>query len=129
MSELATGIVSRNPTDYVATRTAAEQAEGHSRVVQIISMTAGKIESGANSFTRLGVTSNDALDVSSVIATMVAGDNNRLACYVQHSQSNGTCIVTPLLCDANGTPIGVLESKTSRVQVRASWIPSTRTGA
>ena len=117
MSDRSTGIVTRNPTDYVATQDASEQAESHSRVIQIISMTAGKIASGTNSLSRLGVTINDAMDVSSVTATMVAGDNSRLACYVQHSQSNGSCIVTPLLCDATGDPIGTLEPKVSRVMV------------
>jgi hypothetical protein len=114
MAEKSTGIKTTGADTYVATQQAAEQAEGQSRVVQIISMTAGKIETGIS---RLGVSSNDAMDVTSVSGSLVAGDNMYLACYVNHSQSNGSCLVTPLLCDNDGVVLGYLDPKVSSVKV------------
>jgi hypothetical protein len=120
MAEKSTGIKTTGADTYVATQQAAEQAEGQSRVVQIISMTAGKIETGVS---RLGVSSNDAMDVTSVSGSLVSGDNMYLACYVDHAQSNGSCLITPLLCDNDGSVLGYLAPKVSTVK-----IPVTKSG-
>jgi|WetSurMetagenome_2_1015567.scaffolds.fasta_scaffold367686_2 hypothetical protein len=110
MTERSVGIKTTGATDYVAAFTASEQADSHNRVVQIIAMTAGKIDTGLS---RLGVAANDSMDITSVSGSLVVGDNSRFACYIEHSQSNGTCLVTPLLCDNDGVALGYLPAKSS----------------
>lgn len=114
MAELSTGITVRSPTDYVATQQAAEQAEGHNRVIQITSMAAGKIEIGNNYSTR-SVSSDDGYDMTTVSGSHIVGDNNYLACYVKHASSNGSCLITPLLCNQDGAVMGHLDPKMSTV--------------
>lgn len=114
MAEKSTGIRTTGADTYVATQDASEQAEGHNRQLQIITLTAGKIDSGLS---RLAVSSNDSMDVTAVSGSLLVGDNAHLACYVEHSLSNGSCLVTPLLCDNDGVVLGYLPSKTSSVQI------------
>jgi hypothetical protein len=114
MAERATGITVKNPTDYVATQLAAEQAEGHSRVIQIISVAAGKIESGSNSSYR-EVSSDDSYTVTTVSGNIDIGDNAYLSCYIKHSDANGSCLVTPLLCNSEGAVLGHLDPRISSV--------------
>jgi hypothetical protein len=116
MTEHATGINTRNATAYVATQVAAEQADGNTRLLQIVSITAGKITGDAYSSTRT-VSSNDSLTVTTISGNILVGDNSRLSCYVQHTQSTGSCLVTPLLCGADGKVIGTLETKQSNVML------------
>ena len=112
--ERSTGIKTTGADTYVATSDASEQAESHIRVIQIISMTAGKIETGV---TRSGVSSDDSWDVTTVSGDLIAGDNKYLGCYVEHTQSSGECLITPLLCDSDGIVIGYLPPKLSEVKV------------
>jgi hypothetical protein len=114
MTERSVGIKTTGADTYVATFEAAEQAEGQTRVVQIISLTAGKIDSGLS---RLSISSDDLMDVTSVSGSVVVGDNSHLACYVDHTQSNGSCLITPLLCDNDGSVLGYLAPKVSSVKV------------
>lgn len=107
MSEKATGIISRNADAWVATFEAAEQAEGHSRLIQIVSLTSGKIGTSVGAPTRT-VASNDSSDTTTFSGSIVLGDNNAIAAYIQHSQSSGNCIITPLICDNNGAVVGGL---------------------
>jgi hypothetical protein len=116
MGEKSTGIKTTNADTYVATFLASEEAEGKQRVVQIISLTAGKVDSSLGSPART-VSFNDSSDISTLTGNIEVGDNYYLACYVRHSQLNGSCLVTPVLCDNNGTPMGLLESKKSQVQL------------
>jgi len=116
VSESAVGIKTVGADTYVAAYTAAEQADGKTRVVQIISLTAGKVDSSLGSPTR-SVSSNDSADISALTGDIEVGDNYYLACYVRHSQPTGSCLVTPILCDNQGTPMGLLESKRSQVQL------------
>jgi hypothetical protein len=114
--EKSVGIKTTGADTYVAAFSAAEQAEGQNRVVQIISLAAGKVSSSLGAATR-SVSSNDSLDMSLITGDMVVGDNSFFACYLGHSQSNGSCLVTPLLCDNDGLVIGTLESRVSRVML------------
>lgn len=114
MTEQATGIKTVGADTYVGTFLASEQADGKTRVIQIISMTAGKIETGLD---RIGVSSDDSWDVTSVSGSLIAGDNNYLGCYVEHTQPSGKCLVTPLLCNNDGIVIGYLPPKISDVKV------------
>lgn len=114
MTEQATGIKTTGADTYVGTFLASEQADGKTRVIQIISMTAGKIETGT---TRSNVSFDDSWDVTTVSGDLIAGDNKYLGCYVEHTQSNGKCLITPLLCDDSGVVIGYLPPKVSDVKV------------
>jgi hypothetical protein len=116
MTERATGIKTTGADTYVATADASEQADGKTRVIQIISLAAGKVSSALGIATR-SVSSNDSWDMSLITGDMVVGDNSFFACYLGHSQNNGSCLVTPLLCDDDGLVIGTLESRTSRVML------------
>lgn len=113
MSEKSVGIDTRNADTWVAAFEASETAEGHSRQIQIISMTAGKIDEFVGPATR-SVSSDDSLDITTVSGIEV-GDNAYLACFVKHSQEAGSCLVTPLLCDNNDNVVGTLETKQSKV--------------
>jgi hypothetical protein len=114
MPERSIGITSRAPTDFVAAFTAAEQADGESRLIQIISLTAGKISDTVGAPLRI-VSVNDTMDVSTLTGDVIVGDNSYASIYVQHSQPTGSCLVTPLLCDGAGTVIGCLSPKQSQV--------------
>jgi hypothetical protein len=116
MAERGTGIKTTGADTYVATFDASEQGDGHSRVVQVISLTAGKVSPTMGSPTR-SVSSNDSLNMTTISGNINVGDNSYFACYLRHSQPNGYCLVTPLLCDDNGTVMGSLESKASRVML------------
>lgn len=116
MAERSTGINTRNPSDYVATFDAAEQAEGQTRLIQIVSLTSGKIDTTKSAPNR-AVSSNDSLDLTTTSGDISVGDNAYLACYTEHSQSDGKCFITPLLCDNNGEVMGMLPSKESKVIV------------
>jgi hypothetical protein len=112
--ERSTGINTRNANEYVATFLASEQAEGHDRVIQIISITSGKIDESFSSPSRT-VSSDDSLDISTVSGNVVVGDNAYFACYVKHSKDRGNCLITPILCDNEGKAIGILPPKKSEV--------------
>ena len=114
--ENSVGIKTTGADTYVAAFTAAEQAEGKSRVVQIISLTSGKMDPLVGSPTR-GVSVNDTLDITTVTGSVSVGDNAYFACYLRHTQPAGSCLVTPLLCDDGGTVVGCLPSKISRVML------------
>jgi len=116
MAERSTGINTRNPSDYVATFDAAEQAEGQVRLIQIVSLTSGKIDTAKGSPDRT-VASNDSLDLTTTSGDVTVGDNAYLACYTEHSQIDGKCFVTPLLCDNDGEVVGMLPSKESKVTI------------
>jgi len=112
VTERSVGINTTNATDYVAAFIASEQADGHSRQIQIIAFTGGKIDSTVGSQTR-SVTSNDSDNLEYISDTVAVGDDCYLGCYIKHSEPSGSCVVTPLLCDAGGGVIGVLEPKKS----------------
>jgi hypothetical protein len=112
-AEQATGIDTSRANAYVATFQASQDADGQTRLVQIISMTAGKIDESVGSATR-EVISDDSLTLTTVSGIEV-GDNAFLSCYLKHSQETGSCLVTPLLCDNNDNVIGTLETKQSKV--------------
>jgi len=114
MPEKSIGINTSNADEYVAAFEASEQADGHTRAIQIIATTAGKVDETIGSADRT-VSSNDSLDVTAVSGNIIVGDNAYFACYLAHSESNGSCLVTPLLCDNDGNVIGTLEPKQSDV--------------
>lgn len=114
--ERAVGIKTVGADTYVAAQNAAEQAEGKTRVLQIVSLAAGKVDSSLGSPARTCST-NDSSDLTTITGDIDVGDNFYLACYLRHSQSTGSCLVTPILCDGAGTPMGLLESKRSQVQL------------
>ena len=114
MAEKATGITSSNPNAWVATFEASEEAEGHGRLVQIVSLTSGKIDQSVGAPNRT-VSTNDSLTITTVSGNILVGDNSFLSIYVEHSQPAGKCLVTPLLCDNDGIVIGSLPSKMSSV--------------
>jgi hypothetical protein len=114
MAEQATGISTRNPDTWVATFEGSEIVGGHTRQIQVVGITTGKIAGGLS---RLSVSTNDSMDVTSVSGSVVVGDNSHLVCYVTHTQNNGACLVTPLLCDNDGVVIGYLPPKISNVKV------------
>ena len=114
MTERALGISTRSATDYVAAFTAAESADGQIRQVQLIGLTAGKIDATVGAAGRI-VSSNDAMDITTLSGNTLINDSHYLAIYVQHTQPNGSCLVTPLLCDSTGRVMGSLESKVARV--------------
>jgi hypothetical protein len=113
MTERSTGITVRNPTDYIATQLAAEQAEGRSRLIQIVSLAAGKIETGISR----SVAADDSNDTTTLTGDLTVGDSSYLACYVKHSEASGSCLVTPLLCNVAGAAIGHLPPRYSNVTV------------
>jgi hypothetical protein len=114
LTEKAVGINTRNADQYVAAFVASEQVDGHDRLTQIVSLTAGKV--GTGDF-RLSVSTNDSEDVTTISGNLLVGDNNYLVFYTQHIQPNGCCLLTPLLCDSGGTVIGYLPPKLSSVQM------------
>lgn len=116
MTERSVGINTQNADKWVASFDAAEQAEGHTRVIQIIGLTAGKIGTPVGAATRV-VATDDPLDISSISGNLVIGDNSFLACYLRHTSDKGQCLITPLLCDDNGDVIGTLPPKRSTVAV------------
>jgi hypothetical protein len=113
MTERAVGITIRNPTDYIAAQLAAEQVEGHQRLIQVISITAGKIETGINR----SVSEDDSNDTTTLTGDLTVGDSAYLAAYVKHSEATGSCLVTPLLCNSEGAAIGHLPPRYSNVTV------------
>ena len=115
-SERGTPIKTTGGDTNVATFRASEDFQGQERVVQIISMTSGKVSEDIGSPDR-SVSVNDSLDITTISGNVLAGDNSYMACYLRHSQSNGQCLVTPLLCDNNGVVMGSLESKSSKVML------------
>lgn len=115
-SERKTGIRTTGADSYVATFRASEDVDGGERLVQIISMTSGKIDESIGASTR-SVSSDDSLDLTTLSGSVQIGDDGYFACYVRHSQKNGQCLITPLLCDNNGVVIGALNSKTSKVML------------
>jgi hypothetical protein len=114
--ERAVGIKTVGADTYVAAQNAAEQAEGKTRVLQIVSLAAGKVDSSLGSPART-LSTDDSSDLTTITGDIAIGDNFYLACYLRHSQSDGSCLVTPILCDDAGTPMGLLESKRSQVQL------------
>jgi hypothetical protein len=114
--EKSVGVKTIGADTYIAAFSAAEQAESKSRVVQIIGLTAGKILETPGLATR-SVTSDDSADVSAIVGDIEIGDNSYLACYVVHAGLNGSCLLTPLLCDNDGSVIASLDSKVSRVML------------
>jgi hypothetical protein len=111
--ERSVGLDVRNPNAWVAAFVGAEEADGHERLVQLIALTGGKIDNIVGTPTR-EVSTNDSFNVATLSGNLTVGDNSALSCYVQHSQLNGSCIVTPLLCDNSGTVIGCLNPQQSR---------------
>jgi hypothetical protein len=100
----------------VATFTASELVGGQERIVQIISLTAGKIPEFLPPATR-SVSSDDTMDITTVSGNVVVGDNSILAVYPQHSQPTGSCLVTPLLCDNGGNVVGCLNTQAAKVML------------
>jgi hypothetical protein len=117
--EKSTGIKTTGANEYVATFKASESAEGHDRVIQIVSIASGKIDESLGSPTR-NISSNDSMDITTISGNITIGDNSYLAVYPRHSQSNGSCLITPLLCDNEGVVIGCLETKSSSVMLPAA---------
>jgi len=114
MTNRSVGINTQNADNWVAAITAAEEADGHTRLIQLISVVAGKIDESIGSPART-VASNDSLDITTVSGNVLVGDSSYMSMYIQHSQEDGSCLVTPLLCDNDGVTIGCLDSKVSRV--------------
>lgn len=114
MAERSTGINTRNADEWVATFSAAEQADGRTRVVQIVSLTSGKIDSVVGAADRT-VSTNDSLNITTFSGNIIVGDNSYLACYVEHSVVTGSCNITPLLCDNQGQVVSTLPTKVSQV--------------
>jgi hypothetical protein len=112
MVDRAVGISTKNADEYVAAFTAFEQVEGHTRLVQLVGITSGKIPDDIGSPIRTVIT-DDPLDVTTVSGIMIVDDNSSIVCYAQHSQPDGICLVTPLLCDATKV-VGCLPSKKSQ---------------
>jgi hypothetical protein len=115
-NERGTPIKTTGGDTQVATFRASEDFQGQERVVQIISITSGKTDEDLGSPDRT-VSSNDSLDITTISGNVMAGDNSYLACYVRHSQPDGYCLVTPLLCDNDGVVMGTLDSKSSKVML------------
>lgn len=115
-TERGTGIKTTGADTYVATFRASREVAGQERVVQIISLTSGKVSDSLGDSTR-SVSVDDSMDVTTLSGSVPIGDDAYLACYLRHSQPNGQCLVTPLLCDNNGTVMGTLHSKTSKVML------------
>lgn len=116
MAERATGISTANANEYVATFTASEEAEGQTRLIQIISLAGGKIEAAKPSAMR-SVSSDDSYDLTTVSGDLLLGDNAFIACYTEHSELTGNCLITPLLCDNDGVVMGVMPTKKSQVSL------------
>jgi len=116
MADRSVGIRTSGADTYVAAFTAAEQAEGKERVVQLTGLTAGKVsENLANSIRT--VISDDVYDATTFSGSIVIGDSAYLTCYLRHSRSDGECLVTPLLCDNYGIVMGCLDSQKSKVML------------
>ena len=113
MTERATGINTRNSNEYVATFEAAEQVSGSSRLIQIVALSSGKIDTTVSSPLR-SISSSDSLDVTTLSGNINTGDNSFFVCYIDHKEKNGSCVVTPLLCDNDGSIVGNLPPKTSK---------------
>lgn len=116
MSERSLGINTRNADAWVAAFEASEQAEGYTRAVQVVALTSGKIDQNVGEPIR-AVSSNDSNDITTFSGNVEVGDNAFCAIYSRHNQSSGSCIITPLLCDNQGTVIGILDSKYSNVPI------------
>lgn len=116
VSDRAAGINTRNADAWVAAITASEEVNGHERLLQNITVTAGKVSEQLGATTR-SVFSNDTLDITTITGSVSIGDDGYFGCYIRHSQSNGSCLVTPLLCDNNGVVMGSLDSKKSYVSL------------
>jgi hypothetical protein len=116
MSEKSVGINTRNADAYVAAFEAAEQADGYTRNIQIVGLTAGKIDQNLGDPDKI-VSSNDSNNITTITGSIETGDNAYCAIYPRHSQSAGSCVVTPLLCDNQGTVVGMLDSKYSNVPI------------
>ena len=114
MTERAVGYDARNSTEYVAAFVASEEADGHTRLIQIMSVTAGKVDEDIGDPYRI-VSTNDSMDVDSLSGNLEVGDNSYLTCYIHHSEPTGSCLITPLLCDNNGVVVGTLEPRQSNV--------------
>lgn len=114
--ERGTPIKTTGGDTQVATFRASQDVEGQERVVQIISLTSGKANESLGPPTR-AVSTNDSMDITTISGNVLSGDNAYLACYVRHSQPDGYCLVTPLLCDNDGVVMGTLDSQASKVML------------
>jgi hypothetical protein len=113
MTEKAIGISIRSPNEWIAAFEGSEVVDGHPRQIQVVSLAAGKIESGINR----SVSVDDSNDTTTLTGDLTVGDSSYLAAYIKHSEANGSCLVTPLLCNSGGAAIGHLPPRFSNVTV------------
>lgn len=116
-SERGTGIKTTGADTYVATFKASQDVGGQERMVQIISLTSGKITDQVSTPTRSSVSVDDSMDTTTLSGMLQVGDDSYFACYTQHSEQTGQCLITPLLCDNYGNVVGVLNSKKAQVRL------------
>jgi len=103
----------------VATRDALEpDASGNARMIQLVDLAGRRLENGLPF--RYYISSDMGVDLDSPSQTMLdnliwVGDCDRVVCQLLHSQAGGSAVVTPVVFDAAGNAVGVLESKASGV--------------
>jgi hypothetical protein len=110
-------------TSYMATRDAVEQDDGsHARVIERVDFASGKFVTPIGNAKRGNssmINAAETLDLTNLPADLTGnlitvGDKSMLCVAVDQSYNTGTCTITPILYDNEGTPgiVGILPSKT-----------------
>ena len=126
MAEKSIRIADDTSGSYVATRDAFEQDAGsHDRVIERVDFASGKFDSPRGNAIRgasAAVTTTDPLDITDLPAGLTnnlitVGDKSMVIVFPEHTASDGSVTVTPLLYDNESSPniVGILDSKTSAV--------------
>lgn len=111
---------------YIATRDAYEQDAGsHDRVIERVDFASGKFNSPRGNATRgnsAAITTADGLDLTNLPSDLTSnlidvGDKSMLIVFPEHTASDGSVTITPILYDKESTPgiVGILPAKTSAV--------------
>jgi len=126
MAEKSIRIADDSTGDRIATRDAVELDTGsNARVIERVDFASGKFTSPRGSATRgssSAITTADGTDLTNLPSDLTSnlitvGDKSMLIVFPEHTASDGSVTVTPILYDNEGTPgiVGILSSKTSVV--------------
>jgi len=121
MAEKGTRVRDDVSGDFVATRTAATtDDQGRSRVIQIVDFASRqlRVHQPLRGLTGSGQGSADSFDLDNLPSELLdnlieIGDTSIFVCDCEHTKSDGSVVVTPILFDESNWVIGVRESKSS----------------
>lgn len=122
MAEQATRIADQDEGDYIATRDAYEQdTESHSRVVQMVEITARQLTTVLTIRGSGGaISSADGVNLLSLPTDLTdnlltVGDKTVLIVMPEHTSSSGNVYITPIIFNSLDNVVGVRATKSSGI--------------